>query len=211
MGGFKDRIGSAPLTEPLHTTPGDKPSLFEMARTFLMIGTFAFGGQSGLLALLNRDLVERHGWLVETDITEAFTYVQLLPGAVVVQVVAYLGWKLHGARGVAVATVAFLLPSLLTMLALGMIYRRVATLAGVRAALGGLTAAVVGLIALATFKQGRKTITESLALVVAVIVFAASLFWHLNPALLVVMAGLLSIVREVFHKTRIAKKEAGGR
>ncbi len=173
-----------------------------MGRAFLAIGALAFGGQSGLLALLNRDLAERRGWLGEKDITEAFTYVQLLPGAVVVQVVAYLGWKLRGARGVIVATVAFLLPSLLTMLALGVAYQRIASLAGVRAALNGLTAAVVGLIAVATWKQGRKTITGNFALLAAVAACAASLQWHVNPALLVVTAGLLSVAREAFTGKR---------
>ena len=178
-----------------------------MARAFLVIGACAFGGQGGLLALLNRDLVERRGWLVETDITEAFTYVQLLPGAVVVQVVAYLGWKLRRGRGTAVATIAFLLPSLLTMLALGVAYQRIAMLAGVRAALNGLIAAVVGLIALATWKQGRKTIIGGLALAVAVLVCTASLLWHLNPALLVIEAGLISILREAITGRRKANEE----
>ena len=197
------------MSEPLRSTlPKSKPSLLEMARAFLAIGAFAFGGQSGLLALLNRDLVERRAWLVETDITEAFTYVQLLPGAVVVQVVAYLGWKLRGARGVTVAAMAFLLPSVLTMLVLGVVYQRIASLVEVRAALGGLIAAVVGLIALATWKQGRKTIMGALALSTAILVFAASLWWHLNPALLVVAAGLLSILREAFAGRSGNKKGA---
>ncbi len=173
-----------------------------MASAFLVIGTLAFGGQGGLLALLNRDIVERRGWLAPADVTEAFTYVQLLPGAVVVQVVAYLGWKLRGARGVAVATVAFLLPSLLTMLALGVAYQRVAHLSGVTAALGGLTAAVVGLIAVATARQARKTITGVFGVLVAVGAGVASLRWHLNPALLVVTAGLLSVAREALTPQR---------
>lgn len=172
------------------------PTLGEMARAFLLVGALAFGGQSGLLALLNRDLVERRGWIAESDITEAFTYVQMLPGAVVVQVVAFLGWRLRGGRGAAVATTAFVLPSLLTMLFLGMAYQRIAGLAGVRAALGGLTAAVVGLIVVATWKQARKMITGGIALAVALAACAASLLWQVNPAFLVIAAGLLSIARE---------------
>src|SRR4051812_30939772 len=102
------------------------PSLLEMARAFLVIGCLAFGGQGGLLALLSRDLVERRGWVKEGEITEAFTYVQLLPGAVVVQVVAYLGYRLRGWRGAFTATGCFLLPSVTVMLVLAAAYRRVA-------------------------------------------------------------------------------------
>lgn len=172
----------------------------DMARAFLVIGCLAFGGQGGLLALLSRDLVERRGWVKETEITEAFTYVQLLPGAVVVQVVAYLGYRLRGWRGAFVATGCFLLPSVTVMLLLAAAYTRVAAISGVPAALNGLTAAVVGLIALAAYKQARKTIKGALGIAIAIVVCALSVGWRVNPAVLVVSAGLLGIVREALPK-----------
>ena len=103
----------------------------------------------------------------EAEIAEAFTYVQLLPGAVVVQVVAYLGYRLRGWRGVAIATACFLLPSVVTMLLLAAAYRRVAAVPGVPAALNGLTSAVVGLIALAAYKQARKTVKDALGNIIS--------------------------------------------
>lgn len=172
------------------------PTLKEVARAFGSIGCLAFGGQGGLLALLSRDLAQRRGWIEEAQITEAFTYVQLLPGAVVVQVVAYLGYRLRGWRGAAVASVCFLLPSVIVMLALAAAYRRLATLAGVSAVIQGLTAAVVGLIALAAYKQARKTVRDVIGGVVAVVVFALSALARVNPAVLVVAAGVLGLVRE---------------
>jgi chromate transporter len=171
--------------------------LLDIGRAFLLIGALAFGGQGGLLALLNRDLVERRRWVTETDITEAFTYVQMLPGAVVVQVVAYLGWKLRCSAGVAIATTAFLLPSVLVMLGLAMSYHRLATLPGVSAALGGLTAAVVGLLAVGAAKQARKTITGAGGITLAAAVFGGSIFLQLNPAILIVSAGLIGVAGEI--------------
>lgn len=177
-----------------------EPSVLEIGQAFLVIGCLAFGGQGGLLALLSRDLVERRGWVKETEITEAFTYVQLLPGAVVVQVVAYLGYRLRGWRGAFVATSCFLLPSVTVMLLLAAAYTRVAAVSGVPAALNGLTAAVVGLIALAAYKQARKTIRDALGISIAVVVCALSVGWRVNPAVLVVGAGLLGIIREALPK-----------
>ncbi len=184
-----------PHPEP-STTPRALPRLLEMAGAFLMIGALAFGGQGGLLALLSRDLVERRGWVAESEIAESFTYVQLLPGAVVVQVVAYLGCRLRGWRGAAIATACFLLPSVTTMLILAAAYRRVATVPGVPATLQGLTSAVVGLIALAAYKQGRKTIKNGIGVAIALVVCAASVVRHVNPAILVVTAGFIGVVRE---------------
>jgi chromate transporter len=187
---------------PFHPSaePRIKPRLVEMGRVFLVIGALAFGGQGGLLALLSRDLAEARGWVEETEIAEAFTYVQLLPGAVVVQVVAYLGYRLRGWRGAAIATTAFLLPSVAAMLALAAAYRRVAVVSGVSAALHGLTSAVVGLIALAAYKQGRKTIKDAVGVCIAVTVLAASVWAHVNPAVLVVTAGGIGLLREATRK-----------
>ncbi len=184
----------------LSKAPRVKPRLLEMIRVFLVIGTLAFGGQGGLLALLIRDLAEGRGWVEEAEIAEAYTYVQLLPGAVVVQVVAYLGYRLRGWRGAAAAAISFLLPSVVAMLALAAAYRRVAAAPGVPAALQGLTAAVVGLIALAAYKQCRKTVKDLLGAAIAVTVGALAVLRHVNPAVLVVAAGVIGIVREAASK-----------
>ncbi|MCW3094413.1 MAG: chromate transporter [Chthonomonadaceae bacterium] len=182
----------------------------EMGRVFLVIGALAFGGQGGLLALLSRDLAEGRGWVEEAEIAEAFTYVQLLPGAVVVQVVAYLGYRLRGWRGAAIATTAFLLPSVAAMLALAAVYRRVAVVTGVPAALHGLTSAVVGLIALAAYKQGRKTIKDAVGVCIAVTVLAASVWTHVNPAVLVVTAGGIGLLREATRKKDMSAEDPEG-
>lgn len=197
------RLSTSSPELPTHNSlePRVTPRLLEMGRVFLVIGALAFGGQGGLLALLSRDLAEARGWIEESEIVEAFTYVQLLPGAVVVQVVAYLGYRLRGWRGTAIATTAFLLPSVIAMLALAAAYRRVATVPGVPAALHGLTSAVVGLIALAAYKQGRKTVKDALGVVIAIIVCVAAVGRHFNPAVLVVIAGMLGVLREATSRS----------
>ena len=64
------------------------------------------------LALLQRDLIERRGWLRSYDVSEALAYTKPLPGSTVVQVVTFLGWRLGGWPGALIATVIFLLPAL---------------------------------------------------------------------------------------------------
>ncbi len=190
--------------------PRVTPRLLEIMRVFLVIGAVAFGGQGGLLALLSRDLVEARGWVDEAEIAEAFTYVQLLPGAVVVQVVAYLGYRLRGWAGAATATIFFLLPSVVAMLALAAAYQRVVTVHGIPAALNGLTAAVVGLIALAAYKQARKAVKDRLGVMITICVFAAAVWRHINPAVLVVAAGMLGVLREARSKGGTGFKIAEG-
>ncbi len=181
----------------------ERPSVLVMALACLRLGAQAWGGQAVTIALLERDFAERRGWLASSDITQALTYANLLPGSTNVQVVAFLGWRLRGWAGMLTAAVAFLLPSFLVMLGFAAAYHLLRPLHGVAAALQGLTAAAVGLIAAAVgliaatmLTLGRKPLQGWDGVAVAALVFLGSVRLHLNPALLVALAGLLGIVRE---------------
>jgi chromate transporter len=113
---------------------------------FLRIGATAFGGLGAALALVERELVSRRRWLTEADLTEALTYTKLLPGSTVIQVMAYLGYKLGGWSGPAVAAAAFIVPSALLMLLLAAAYVSATALPAIGPTVNGLTAAVVGVL-----------------------------------------------------------------
>src|SRR5207249_6962628 len=129
---------------------------------FLRIGATAFGGLGAALALVERELVTKRGMLAEADVTEALTYTKLLPGSTVVQVVAYLGYKLGGWPGSALATVAFVLPSALGMLILAALYLAASALPAIGPAVNGLTATVVGVLLSTIYRLGRSNVKEPL-------------------------------------------------
>ena len=173
------------------------PRLSDLAWAFLRLGAQGFGGLGAVIALMTRDLVERRGWLQETDVTEALTYTKLLPGSSVVQVAAYLGWKLRGLPGALVASGAFLLPAFLMMLGLAASHQFIKPLAGISAALTGLTAAVTGLLLVTGWSLGRKNIVGVGGFLIASLTLVASVRYGINPAVLVIAAGGLGIVREM--------------
>lgn len=173
-----------------------QPSIFAVTSCFLKIGFLGFGGLGGVLSLLQRDLVERRGWLCEAEVVEALTYTKLLPGSTIVQVVAYLGWKLRGLGGALVATTGFLLPAFLVMVIFAEGYSLLTPYIRGTMALTGLVAAVVGILILTTWTLGRKNITGFSGLVVALVSLIASVRFGVNPAVLVVAAGLWGILVE---------------
>jgi chromate transporter len=97
-------------------------SLLEIWWQFIKIGVTAFGGLGVTLSLIERYLVTDRPVLTAHEITESLTYTKLLPGSTGVQVVGYLGYRLGGWPGAALATTAFLLPAFLLMLALSVAY-----------------------------------------------------------------------------------------
>ena len=157
------------------------------------IGATAFGGLGSTLALVEHELVTKRQWLTAADVTEALTYTKLLPGSTGPQVVAYLGYKLGGWAGSAVATAAFVFPSALLMLVLAAAYVSVTTVPAMRLAINGLTAAVVGLLLATTYRLGKANIADRTALGLALVSIVAGAVLGISAALIVVASGLVGV------------------
>lgn len=170
--------------------PTNRPGLPPLGWAFLRIGAFAFGGLGATLALLQRDLVGRRGWLRSSDVTEALAYTKPLPGSVV-QVVTFLGWRMGGWPGAFVATIAFLLPALALMTVAGAAVLALPDAPWVRGALTGLQTAVVGVLAAALWHLARSEADSGLLAIVLLSAFAAGLF--VNAALVVAAAGAIGV------------------
>lgn len=168
-------------------------SLPRLGWLFLRIGAVAFGGLGATVAVIERELVERHRLMTMTDVTEALTYTKLLPGSTVVQAVAYLGWRLGGWPASAVVTTCFLLPSGLLMLALAYGYSSLAHLQAVVAVRRGVLAAVVALLLLTMYRLARSTLTTPTAQALSLGAFVVVGLLHISSVWVVIGAGALGM------------------
>jgi chromate transporter len=142
------------------------------------------------VALVEREFVTKRGLL-----TEALTYTKLLPGSTVPQAIAYLGHKLGGWSGSALAITAFLLPSAVLMVLLAAAYVTMTALLAFGPHVNGLTAGVVGLLLATTYRLGKPSITEPLTWRIALEAFAAGAFLGVSAAAIVVAAGRRAATR----------------
>ena len=92
-----------------------RPSLLELLTTFLVVGVSAVG--LGIMQAIRTVPVQR-GWMSQEDIDEGMGLVQLYPGAIMVDLITYIGYRLRGIQGGLVSVVAFVSPSLLLLLGL---------------------------------------------------------------------------------------------
>ena len=172
---------------------GNRFSTLTLGQVFLRIGAVAFGGIGAALALIDRELVRKRQWLTAEDVTEALTYTKLLPGSTVVQVVSYLGYKLGGWFGSAIATAAFVLPSALLMLLLAAAYVAATKLPALYPGVNGLTAVVVGILLATTYRLGKTNITCYFTLGIALGSVIVGASFDIRAASIVIAAGLLGM------------------
>ncbi len=164
----------------------DRPhiELWSLFLTYLRIGTTAFG--FSILAEM-RDLVKRERWLTEPEMNEGIALVQLYPGPVMVDLTAYVGYRLRGVPGALAATFGFVLPSFILMVGLSAIYFALGTVAWVRPLFIGLEALVVGVVLNMALEFGAQNVRGREEAVIATVAFAALLL-KLNAVLIVLVA-----------------------
>ncbi len=166
-----------------------RPSLRVVGWELLRLGVFAFGGLGATLALLQRSLVDRRGWLKQEDISEALAMTQPLPGSTGIQVVSYLGWRLGGWPGAIVAAIAFIAPAAAMMIAVAAVSIALPDAPWVRGAVNGIQVAVVGLVIAAMWRLARNQAKN--AVLTAVLLTSCVLGFFVYAVIIVVAAGLL--------------------
>jgi chromate transporter len=164
-----------------------------LGRIFLEIGAMSFGGLGPSLAIIERELIAKRGALTAADVAEATAATRLLPGSSLIQVIAFLGYRLGGWSGSAVATVACILPSAAAMLLLAVCYDTVSPLSAFGRAAQGLSAVVVGLLLASMYRFGRATLGDPITLGIALSAFGSAAGLGIPAAAVVVAAGLIGV------------------
>jgi chromate transporter len=137
-----------------------KYSLSALTLYFLKLGTWGFGGPVALVGYMQRDLVEQKEWLTEEEYKEGLALAQLAPGPLAAQLGIYIGFVHYGLLGATLAGLAFVLPSFIMVLLLGMAYQLYGGLPWMQAIFYGVGAAVIGIIAMSAYKLTVKSISK---------------------------------------------------
>lgn len=115
--------------------------------TYLKIGTFTIGGGYVMLSMIEREIVDRKGWIDREEFMNMIALAQAAPGLIAVNSAIFIGWRIGGWRGVIATVLGAVLPSFLIILAIAMVFQNYKDLPAVEAVFKGIRPAVVALIA----------------------------------------------------------------
>ena len=94
---------------------GTAPAWWSSERSFVKVGAFTFGGGLSILAFIEDQVVNQLGWLTAREFVDGLALGQLTPGPIIM-LAAFVGYKVGGVAGAAVAAAAIFLPSFVLML-----------------------------------------------------------------------------------------------
>ena len=133
-------------------------NLRELTGYFFKLGYSGFGGPVALVGAMHRDLVENRKWITEEDYKEGLTLAQLAPGPLAAQLGIYIGFIHYRVLGATLAGLAFILPSFIMVVVLGMAYKAFGGLPWMQAIFYGVGSAVIGIIILSSYKLTIKSV-----------------------------------------------------
>jgi len=157
---------------------------------FLKIGSVLFGSGYVLLAFLRSDLVERLGWLTERQLLDAVAIGQVTPGPVFTTA-TFVGYLLGGPAGAAAATLGIFLPAFVFVALSGPLVARIRASPLAGAALDGINAASLALMAVVTWTLGRAALVDLPTVALAVVAAVLLVRYRVNSAWLVLGGGVL--------------------
>jgi chromate transporter len=166
----------------------------EAARYWLKLGFISFGGPTGQIAIMHKDLVEKKKWIAEDHFLQALNFCMLLPGPEAQQLATYIGWLLNGKWGGIVAGGLFVLPSIFILWLLAWMYASFGAVPAMAALFYGLKPAVAAIVLEAVLRIGKKSLKTIFLYFLAAAAFIGIYFFNVPFPVIVLSAGVMGYV-----------------
>jgi chromate transporter len=171
---------------------GLSPSVGEIIKAFLHLGVTAYGGLA-MVEPIRQRVVQEKGWLNQKEFLDGLALCQMVPGATVVQLATYVGYRLRRTPGALAAAAGFILPAFVLMLGLSALYFTYGNIAWVKSVSRGLGAVVIALLLQAVWHLGQNVRKHWFDVGIALLALLA-LWFQANYILVFVAAGLLRLI-----------------
>ena len=169
-------------------------SLWKIYCTFAQMGAVCFGGGYAMLSLVQRVIVEEHGWATEEELMDYYAIGQCTPGVIAVNVSTFIGHKLRGLPGAIAASLGFISPSILIITLIAAFLESFASNVYVAHALAGIRVCVCVLILNSVLALGKKAIKNKLSWVIFGVSTVLAAFTGVPTVAIVLGAGVVGYI-----------------
>ena len=168
--------------------------LFKLFLSFAKVGVMTFGGGYAMIPILEREIVEKHGWASSEELMDYYAVGQCTPGIIAVNTATFIGQKQAGILGGIVATLGIVFPSLVIISVIAGIITNFADIPVVKSAFAGIRVCVCVLIFNAVVKLWKGAVPDKAAMCLCLAVFVLSVFLDISPVFYVVVCAAAGIL-----------------
>lgn len=120
--------------------------MLQLFLSFLKIGSFTFGGGYAMVPLIEREVIDRRGWVEREDFLDLLTLAQSAPGPIALNTAVFVGYRISGLKGALSALAGIVLPAFTIILLVAMFFTDIRDNIYVDAAFKAMRPVVVALI-----------------------------------------------------------------
>ena len=176
--------------------------LLKLFWTFFKTGAFTFGGGYAMIPLIQREAVEKNGWISDEDILEVVAIAESTPGPIAINSATFVGYRAAGVWGSFFATVGMVLPSFVVIALLSKVIDEFQNLPAVQYAFYGIRAGVLALIFKALCNMFKKSRKGRLSLWISMLAFVLVAVLKLNVIAAIVVCALIGLVSSICAERR---------
>ena len=179
--------------------------LLSLFWTFFKIGAFTFGGGYAMIPLIQKEAVEKKGWVTDDDILEIIAIAESTPGPVAINSATFVGYRTCGFWGAACATFGVVLPSFLIILAIGYVLNEFQNAKVVQYAFNGIRAGVLALLFKALYTMYKKSPKGWVSYVVMAVAFVLTAILKVNVFIVILICAVFGLTTALIAERRAEK------
>ncbi len=198
---------------------GKLKKLLQLFITFFKIGLFTFGGGYAMIAVIEREIIEKKGWISHEDFLDVVAIAESTPGPLAINSATYIGYKIAGFFGSLFATFGVVLPSFAIIFAISFFFDKFIQITWVSYAFKGIQACVAFLIlnaGIKMFSKLKKTAFNTVVFIVTLICLIALELFAINfsSILYILIGGIVGVIVYLvgyFKNKKATEKDKGGK
>jgi chromate transporter len=164
--------------------------LLQLFIAFFKIGAFTFGGGYAMLPLMQTEIITNHHWLTEKEFMDIIAIAEMTPGPVAINSATFIGFRIAGLFGAALATFGVILPSIIIVLIIAQLFTQFKNSPWTKAIITGIKPAVIGLIAIALISLGQTALIDFKSILIALAAFFLLVKFKLHPILVICLSAI---------------------
>ncbi len=178
-------------------------TLFQLFWSFATIGALTFGGGLAMLSMLKSVIVDKRGWVTESELLDYYAIGQCTPGIIAVNTATFIGYKKAKIPGAIVATVGMITPSVIIILVVASVLSAFMESPVLLHALEGIRAVVCALMLTTIISMAKKSLIDKWCVVVFCVSLTAAFIFKVPSILIVIVSASLG-----YFITKIKEKKS---
>ena len=152
------------------------------------VGFFTWGGGWGIVAQLQKEFIEKRGWMSQEDLLDIISVGRSMPGIMIMNISVLFGYHVGGVPGVIGSVIGIASPAVIVMCIVTLFYTQVKDNVYVAKALVGVRAAVIPIIGGAALKMRKMAWVDKKAIIITLAAFLLCVFTSVHN-IVIVLAG----------------------